>query len=866
MKLKTSLALILILTISPSFKHSLENNENKIGSQIDLKNLVLPIKNGLNQNLTLNKGNESTKLVFELNDEDDLAKLLENNVALEARYKNLIQGRIPINLLPKIFNSSFIRFVKPPSKAIPFAIQSEGVNSIQANLLHMQGVFGENVKVAVIDLGFDVSNPEVQPNIVEYKSFRVDKDITGGSLENLYHGTACAEILVDVAPKTKLYLFNFETDIEFLAALEYAVNIGVKVISCSIGFVNVGPYDGTSYIDEAVDEAKAKGVLFVTAAGNEALEHWSGNFKDEDDDGFHEFYLKDETNEFLAYKGSIIRVFLSWNDWPYSSIDYDLYLLDESSNLIAYSNNPQTGFQPPTEEIFFISNKTSVYKIVIKKAGGEGNAKIHLFNFDFNLEHYVESESLTCPAEAKGSLTVGAVFFSTKDIESFSSRGPTEDGRIKPDLTGPDGVSTSSYGSSSFFGTSASTPHVAGVAALLLSVNPTFTPDQIQLILEKSAIDKGAPGKDNVYGSGVIDAFKAYNLIKEKKTLEIHAHSIDFQYPDEPSKELNVEIMVTYVSDGLTRSEIVKPISKIFIDYGTEASLKIASELTNYSLVEWDDYGINRVKTQELTLFMNEDKVVIAYFKLLEAFNLNKKAFLTIHSHLNDFQYPKEPPSEVKAKILINYFEDGLEKSIEEEPVFQVSADYNSIAKLTVTSIPPELSWVEWDNYRFGRTSSMNLTVFIDGNKTLIAYFKHEINIEKDFSLSISPQAQFFFPGQTINYTVSVSSINGFNSEITFNALDLPPNSTAQFNPQSTKPNASTTLVIRTSPATPPASYKIRIVASSGSITKSIEARLDPAAIPGFKLESLIISFIAIFIIHVMLSIKRRDHENYNHW
>jgi len=859
MKFKTlALALILTFTILASFKPSLGNNENKVGNQIDLKSFVPTTKN---KNLTLSEEDGSIKLVFKLNDESDLVKLLKNNVTVEASYKNLIQAKVPANALPKIFNSSFILFFKPPSKAIPFAIQSEGVNSIQANLLHLQGVFGENVKVAIIDLGFDISNPEIQSNIVEYKSFRADEDITGGSLENLRHGTACAEILIDVAPKAKLYLFNFETDIEFLAALDYAVNIGVKVISCSIGFVNVGPYDGTSYIDEAVDEARAKGVLFVVAAGNEALEHWSGNFKDEDGDGFHEFYLKDETNEFLAYKGSIIRVFLSWNDWPYSNIDYDLYLLDESSNLIAYSNNPQTGFQPPIEEILFVSPKTSVYRIVIEKTGGEGNAKLHLFNFDFNLEHYVESESLTCPAEAKGSLTVGAVFFATKDIESFSSRGPTDDGRIKPDLTGPDGVSTSSYGLSNFFGTSASAPHVAGVATLLLSVNPNLAPDQIQSILEKGAIDKGALGKDNIYGSGVIDAFKAYNLIKEKRTLEIHAHSIGFQYPNEPSEELDVEIMVNYVSDGLTRNEIVKPISKILVDYGTEASLKIISELTNYSLVEWDDYGIGRVKTQELKLFMNEDKIVIAYFKLLEAFNASKKVILTIHAHSNDFQYPNEPPNEVKAKILINYFEDGLEKSVEKEPIFQVSADYNSIAKLTVTSIPSGFSWLEWDNYRFGRTSSINLTVFVDEEKTLIAYFKPEIeetNMQKDFSLSISPQTQFFFPGQTINYTIFVSSINGFDSEVTFNAFDLPPNSTAQFYPQLIKPNASTTLMLRTSPVTPPASYKIRIIASSNdNIVKSIEAHLEPAVIPSFKPESIISSFIIIIIFHI-ISLKRR--------
>jgi len=165
-----------------------------------------------------------------------------------------------------------------------------------------------------------------------------------------------------------------------------------------------------------------------------------------------------------------------------------------------------------------------------------------------------------------------------------------------------------------FFDISTPAPHVASVPTLLLSVNLNPASDQIQLIREKSTIDKDVPGKDNIYGSGVINAFKTYNLIKEKKTLEIYAHSIDFQYPNEPSKKLNIKIMNYgyYISDSLTRNEIVKPISKILTDYGAEASLKIISELTNYSLVKWDTYGTGRVKTQELTLF-TKIKLLLLY-------------------------------------------------------------------------------------------------------------------------------------------------------------------------------------------------------------------------------------------------------------
>jgi len=58
-------------------------------------------------------------------------------------------------------------------------------------------------------------------------------------------------------------------------------------------------------------------------------------------------------------------------------------------------------------------------------------------------------------------------------------------------------------------GTSMSTPHVSGVAALILAQNPSFTPDQVRQRLQTTAEDKGDPGWDQYYGWGIVDAYKA---------------------------------------------------------------------------------------------------------------------------------------------------------------------------------------------------------------------------------------------------------------------------------------------------------------------------------------------------------------------
>jgi subtilisin family serine protease len=117
------------------------------------------------------------------------------------------------------------------------------------------------------------------------------------------------------------------------------------------------------------------------------------------------------------------------------------------------------------------------------------------------------------PADADSILSIGAVN-SVGDIAGFSSRGPTFDGRIKPEVCAQ-GVSTAcaSPNAPTLFttasGTSLSTPLVGGCAAVLLSAHPLWTPMQVREALMMTASQAGSP--DNDYGRGIVDLLAALN-------------------------------------------------------------------------------------------------------------------------------------------------------------------------------------------------------------------------------------------------------------------------------------------------------------------------------------------------------------------
>ncbi len=120
---------------------------------------------------------------------------------------------------------------------------------------------------------------------------------------------------------------------------------------------------------------------------------------------------------------------------------------------------------------------------------------------------------LNTPADGKWVIAVGAVDASGL-LTDFSSRGPTYDGRIKPDVVagGADVISANSDGSDGYRevqGTSFSAPLVAGVCALLLQIHPNWTPKEVAEALRRTATDLGSLGPDDLYGWGLVNATAA---------------------------------------------------------------------------------------------------------------------------------------------------------------------------------------------------------------------------------------------------------------------------------------------------------------------------------------------------------------------
>jgi subtilisin family serine protease len=173
-----------------------------------------------------------------------------------------------------------------------------------------------------------------------------------------------------------------------------------------------------------------------------------------------------------------------------------------------------------------VSNNSNNYGLAVQSSA---IADAYAFTRAMGMVHFASAGNdtntvITYPASLPGVNAVAALGEGGA-LASFSNHGtglafsaPGQD-IYTTDRTGANGYGTNDYVFSN--GTSLASPYAAGVAALVLSVNPSLSATNVEQIMQQSAVDLGTPGYDTTYGWGLVNAYNAVTL-----ALALPAHTI----------------------------------------------------------------------------------------------------------------------------------------------------------------------------------------------------------------------------------------------------------------------------------------------------------------------------------------------------
>lgn len=357
------------------------------------------------------------------------------------------------------------------------------------------------------------------------------------------------------------------------AAIIGAMQDAVDVYSADVITMSYGGWstyhDGSDEMSQAVDYAVDKGAVVFISAGNDANDdrHYSGTVAANTTTGFIQIDVTGAgtNNTALAYN-------LVWYDGTSTSNDLELEYYDSGQDLVASTDFIQTESSRGTESEYsyedtyvgigsstyylkVVNNSTNSQSFHIYYDSGYNGSGAGTVKFNAPDANY----TIGSPAEADSAITVGAHVTRTSwtdykgsgwtwgqtldTIASFSSRGPRVDtgASPKPNIVAPgsaiisardddvyplgppprsydpaiidnDGLNLDGSGPADYYvmqGTSMASPIAAGVAALILDKNPTWTPAQVRHALESTAT--GTASWNSTWGWGLIDAYDAVN-------------------------------------------------------------------------------------------------------------------------------------------------------------------------------------------------------------------------------------------------------------------------------------------------------------------------------------------------------------------
>jgi subtilisin family serine protease len=320
-------------------------------------------------------------------------------------------------------------------------------------------------------------------------------------------------------------------------------------------------------------------------------------------------------------------------------------------------------------------------------------------------------------------------------IATFSSRGPREDGALKPDvsapgefITAPSHNSFKGYGLPRGFqssGTSFAAPHVAGIVALILEAVPDLGPNEVMEVLHETSEARGEPYDLNLsekyntaYGWGIVDAYEA--VVKAQ------------EYDDRPPiiSDLNVEVSgITATITWLTHKK-----ANSIVKYGkSENQLdEEVSDLINYT---------------------REHSITIKKYKGVDL-EENTTYFLKIRCYDNYGHEPSESP-------ILNFTTEILPDTTPPE-----------IINIKVDGIRDKTATIFWD------TNELSNGAIEYGLTTEYGYIKSDFKLRWKHSITLfnfEPATTYYF---RINSTDTSGNYNHSEDQFTTDASadEAPPN------------------------------------------------------------------------------------------
>jgi subtilisin len=420
-------------------------------------------------------------------------------------------------------------------------IMDYGVSKIEAPAAWALGYRGQGVAVGIFDSGIDIDHPDL--TVVG----GIDLVGDGNGLDDCNgHGTHVAGIVaardgsrhtVGVAPRAELYSMRLAdcdwaggTTAKMIQGLEWAIDNGIDVINMSFGFGIQGvslPTTLSPASDAAFDATYQRGIVLVAASGNSSTPYVG----------------------YPAAHQSVIAVgatddadnLATFSQW---GTDQEL-TAPGVSNLSSYP----VGTGQTTTLTVVTDNDRELEAIPMEFAGMTGRRGITSEAVYAGLGTAVEFASVDCVGKT-ALITRGGPTFAQK-TEAAMNAGcaaaiihnnqpgnfngtlgteTTSDGRPwipVVSITLDDGLYLKNQIESRTTrttliniagnlliasGTSMASPHATGVAALVLSRNPGFSPDQVRAVLRASSNDLGTPGWDPRFGYGRVNARRAVEI------------------------------------------------------------------------------------------------------------------------------------------------------------------------------------------------------------------------------------------------------------------------------------------------------------------------------------------------------------------